>query len=260
MRFPDDVLVNKQYISYAVKELIACRKLIFEAALLWQDNYGTEDAEIYKDLNQEYHYEMRDTVKCLLENAPDEVTRCMLAEKLYWEFDAIPEDIIIVGLNADRNYLFQHVSQQRVTVKCLSRNCTNTITRMANTREEREIFRNRVRCDECLEKQRKYQRRQELKNQKWFDFNDPETLELMPYEMYLKTPHWKNLRITKFNEVGKQCQFCDSTYNLVVHHRNYARRGCEKLSDLTVLCRDCHDALHKARGKEPFHKDEHEYK
>ena len=46
-------------------------------------------------------------------------------------------------------------------------------------------------------------------------------------------------------KAGHKCSICGETENLNVHHLTYARVGCEKLSDLEVLCRGCHENEHE---------------
>lgn len=69
----------------------------------------------------------------------------------------------------------------------------------------------------------------------------------MPYYKYLHTQHWAQLRELKLAEVDYRCQLCYSPKKLHVHHRTYVRLGREKLTDLTVLCKECHDVFHKYR-------------
>lgn len=67
----------------------------------------------------------------------------------------------------------------------------------------------------------------------------------MPYPAYLQTDHWQNLRLQMLQLSGYRCQLCN-TGNAVlhVHHRSYENRGQEPLSDLIVLCADCHGKFH----------------
>lgn len=71
------------------------------------------------------------------------------------------------------------------------------------------------------------------------------------YEAYLRSEHWQDVR-RRYRESGRpqRCVGCDNPrYEL--HHRSYARIGCEHLNDLIPLCRDCHEkvhAFHKAHG------------
>lgn len=67
----------------------------------------------------------------------------------------------------------------------------------------------------------------------------------MSYDDYLNSEHWRRLRARKFAEVGEACQECgDRASSLHVHHLTYARKGYELLSDLQVLCEDCHARTH----------------
>lgn len=70
-------------------------------------------------------------------------------------------------------------------------------------------------------------------------------LATMPYSDYLQTPEWAAKRKKALRFAGFRCQLCNSNENLNVHHRTYKRRGYERLSDLTVLCEDCHATFHK---------------
>lgn len=67
----------------------------------------------------------------------------------------------------------------------------------------------------------------------------------MSYKQYLQSEHWKELRETKLMESNGRCQKCKRTSNLQVHHLTYDRKGCERLSDLMVLCERCHEKEHK---------------
>jgi hypothetical protein len=64
------------------------------------------------------------------------------------------------------------------------------------------------------------------------------------YGDYLKTPHWATMRRLALEMADRRCQLCNSQKGVQVHHRDYARLGEEKLSDLTVLCPECHKKHH----------------
>ena len=66
------------------------------------------------------------------------------------------------------------------------------------------------------------------------------------YHRYLASPAWKARRLIALDKAGYHCQVCNGTDCLDVHHRTYDRIGEEHHSDLTVLCRECHTAFHKA--------------
>lgn len=72
-------------------------------------------------------------------------------------------------------------------------------------------------------------------------------LRLMDYADYLQTDHWQAIRKAALQRAGYRCQLCNTNGLLDVHHRTYARLGCEKPFDVTVLCRQCHGNFHDMR-------------
>lgn len=70
-------------------------------------------------------------------------------------------------------------------------------------------------------------------------------LKNMPYDEYLKTDHWQEVRKRKLKQVGYKCQRCGvDNIALEVHHIHYRGRGKELLKHLLVLCRNCHENEH----------------
>ena len=69
-------------------------------------------------------------------------------------------------------------------------------------------------------------------------------LRAMPYAEYLKTPEWQAKRVSVIRFYCARCQICNSPMKFNVHHRTYERIGEERLSDLVLLCRDCHKLFH----------------
>lgn len=69
-------------------------------------------------------------------------------------------------------------------------------------------------------------------------------LEAMPYSDYLWTSEWGDKRAAALVRDRWRCRVCNSGDRLCVHHRSYARRGRERIDDLTVLCRGCHSLFH----------------
>ena len=72
-------------------------------------------------------------------------------------------------------------------------------------------------------------------------------LKAMPYADYLRSSHWKRKRAKAIRKAGGRCQFCGAQELLQVHHLTYARKGCEQLADLQVLCADCHKGEHQVK-------------
>lgn len=62
---------------------------------------------------------------------------------------------------------------------------------------------------------------------------------------YLRSEHWKDLRISKLASVDAVCARCcvrDTSND--VHHIRYKSLYDVELIDLIVLCRHCHDLVH----------------
>lgn len=64
------------------------------------------------------------------------------------------------------------------------------------------------------------------------------------YKDYLLSPHWLSTRDQKRKECGYQCERCGERSNLHVHHLTYFRLWCEEMSDLQLLCKECHYSKH----------------
>jgi hypothetical protein len=69
------------------------------------------------------------------------------------------------------------------------------------------------------------------------------------YSKYLTSKDWKKKRQQALAHYGSSCVLCDSDA-VDVHHRTYDRIYDESMSDLIVLCRDCHAAHHKKLSKQ----------
>jgi 5-methylcytosine-specific restriction endonuclease McrA len=66
-------------------------------------------------------------------------------------------------------------------------------------------------------------------------------------KVYLRSDYWKELRQRVVDALGARCRRCGSATDHVVHHRTYLRLCREELSDLEVLCWNCHQTIHVAR-------------
>ena len=65
------------------------------------------------------------------------------------------------------------------------------------------------------------------------------------YEKYLNSKAWSEIREKCFDHFGRQCLFCSNPAT-EVHHRDYTNIGKENLlTDLSVLCSDCHQRFHE---------------
>lgn len=73
----------------------------------------------------------------------------------------------------------------------------------------------------------------------------PETNEAVyTYEDYLKTNHWHKKKAAYKQEHVYQCNMCDETGCLDLHHMTYERIGNEPFEDLLYLCKSCHRTIH----------------
>ena len=94
-----------------------------------------------------------------------------------------------------------------------------------------------------------------LKWQKWFtqtEIKDNRVNDKRLYyrEDYLKSEHWKNLRMKKIISQNR-CENCNTKTSLDVHHLNYKNLFDVELTDLQVLCRACHIKEHHIEVKVP---------
>jgi 5-methylcytosine-specific restriction endonuclease McrA len=64
------------------------------------------------------------------------------------------------------------------------------------------------------------------------------------YEAYIHSAKWERRREWALRFWGYRCAICFSANNLEVHHRTYERLGDEIITDLIVLCDDCHKTHH----------------
>jgi len=69
------------------------------------------------------------------------------------------------------------------------------------------------------------------------------------YSGYTAMYKESELRKKAFGWHGKTCAKCRKEFSsqkqLVIHHRHYRSLGKEHPDDVVVLCRPCHDSLHK---------------
>lgn len=68
----------------------------------------------------------------------------------------------------------------------------------------------------------------------------------MPYENYIKSQRWRDLRSLVLRRDGRQCRICGKTGGLMnVHHTSYDNGILEKGDNLVVLCPECHAKIHE---------------
>lgn len=71
----------------------------------------------------------------------------------------------------------------------------------------------------------------------------------------MASPDWQAKRARALKKHGRICKACGSTeLGLHVHHHTYDRFSHERLDDLVILCKPCHDAVHKLHNRNRFGK------
>lgn len=71
----------------------------------------------------------------------------------------------------------------------------------------------------------------------------------MDYQHFLKTPYWKAITAHIKFKAGYRCQLCNSSGNLITHHRHYGIHGSEHahMYELIALCDRCHNKFHDTK-------------
>jgi len=71
------------------------------------------------------------------------------------------------------------------------------------------------------------------------------------YHEYMSSWAWKRTKWRFLESLPRKICYCCSTPRgpFDVHHRTYARLGVERLSDLCLVCRPCHEDLHAFANK-----------
>jgi 5-methylcytosine-specific restriction endonuclease McrA len=70
---------------------------------------------------------------------------------------------------------------------------------------------------------------------------EAEGIDLTEYKDYLQSPHWRTISRLVRERDENRCVVCNSDRNTQVHHRTYDGYPYgERLSDMYVLCADCH--------------------
>ena len=68
------------------------------------------------------------------------------------------------------------------------------------------------------------------------------------YRRYLQSDTWKTKRKAVLQAAGFRCRRCGAPAT-EVHHETYKRIYNERMSDLTALCSNCHEAAHSKTPK-----------
>lgn len=66
---------------------------------------------------------------------------------------------------------------------------------------------------------------------------------------HLNSSYWRKLKLDRLTLANNQCELCKSIHLLQLHHTSYIRLGCEKLSDVVILC----------GGPDGYHQRQHDH-
>ena len=71
-------------------------------------------------------------------------------------------------------------------------------------------------------------------------------LQKLPYQEFLASDFWRDVRETLIQRVGRKCERCGAKSHLQVHHKDYLYRAFEDFypERMEVLCRQCHKGHH----------------
>jgi 5-methylcytosine-specific restriction endonuclease McrA len=75
------------------------------------------------------------------------------------------------------------------------------------------------------------------------------------YKARLADPSWRKLKSQNIRDRGYVCESCSSEHRIELHHITYENLGSEKLEDMALLCRNCHQEAHD-KYKSSGRKDE----
>lgn len=72
-----------------------------------------------------------------------------------------------------------------------------------------------------------------------------QALRFLPYEQYLQSDYWKQVRKAIYSIRPSRCESCGKGRSILdIHHLTYERVGCEWPIDLMIVCRGCHGDRH----------------
>jgi hypothetical protein len=72
------------------------------------------------------------------------------------------------------------------------------------------------------------------------------------YQSYLASREWWIKRNAVYERADGYCERCNENDGVAVHHLTYIRKYQEQLSDLQLLCEDCHNFTHGRSDYDPL--------
>ena len=67
------------------------------------------------------------------------------------------------------------------------------------------------------------------------------------YKEYMGSPEWKQLSEFVKKRAGWKCQTCNSSIDLVAHHRSYEKGADENGENCIAICKRCHALIHQIK-------------
>lgn len=99
-------------------------------------------------------------------------------------------------------------------------------------------FRCRGKCPSAIKQQQEERLR-------WQRAEEERVAKMTPYERYLQSEEWEQLRREVFQRDKYRCRRCGDRNQLHCHHLHYETLYEEELEDLVTMCKDCHKEVHK---------------
>lgn len=70
------------------------------------------------------------------------------------------------------------------------------------------------------------------------------------YFIYLQSDHWIRFKENYYKKHPRICFQCGTNKNIQLHHITYVRMGRERDCDVTPLCDNCHNELHREEKRQ----------
>jgi hypothetical protein len=72
------------------------------------------------------------------------------------------------------------------------------------------------------------------------------------YQVYMSSPEWRERKAAYFSTHPKQCESCETTEGVQLHHKSYAHFTQEPDEDLAAVCETCHQWIHLLHRSSPL--------
>lgn len=166
------------------------------------------------------------------------------AQDLYWTHEHIKTNLLAAATGIPHGRLLRDLKPQPLAHLCDS--CGEPKYALNRTDYKSQDRPGGI-CHTC-EAERHEARRTSWRQDALDRQSQLQHLRSMPYQEYLRTPHWQATRVAALRRCKGRCMVCNAAARLDVHHRTYERRGSERAADVVALCRTCHGLFH-ANGR-----------